>query len=94
MAEDVGSPLVEVPGLGNVSVIAEDVCLGNKEAGIDVLGLVAIIIFYLAVLAVNTSHTKLHHPEECENIHFFFYNFRLEFGQVGEQGEWNKIKNR
>jgi len=53
MAEDVGSPLVEVPGLGNVSVIAEDVCLGNKEAGIDVLGLVAIIIFYLAVLAVG-----------------------------------------
>ena len=56
MAEDVGSPLVEVPGLGNVSVIAEDVCLGNKEAGIDVLGLVAIIIFYLAVLVVMSSN--------------------------------------
>ena len=56
MAEDVGAPLSELAGMGNMSAIAEDVCLGNSDQGIDVLGLVAIIIFYLAVLAVNTSH--------------------------------------
>ena len=91
MAEDVGSPLSELSGLGNMSAVAQDICLGNREQGIDVLGLVAIIIFYLAVLAVTSLQTQL--LMTGENVHFSLF-FRLEFGRVGEHGEWNKIKNR
>ena len=91
MAEDVGSPLSELSGLGNMSAVAQDICLGNREQGIDVLGLVAIIIFYLAVLAVTSLQTQL--LMTGENVHFSLF-LRLEFGRVGEHGEWNKIKNR
>ena len=84
MAEDVGSPLVEVPGLGNVSVIAEDVCLGNKEAGIDVLGLVAIIIFYLAVLAVMASNRIIQRNVKIFNFTILGWNLgKLENQESG-----------
>ena len=71
MAEDVGSPLSELSGLGNMSAVAQDICLGTREQGIDVLGLVAIIIFYLAVLAVTSLQTQL--LMTGENVHFSLF---------------------
>ena len=52
MTEDIGSPL---SGLVEATTEAamDDTCFGGDKLGIDVIGLVAIIIFYVAVLAVG-----------------------------------------
>ena len=52
MAEDLGSPLSELVDVTTEAAM-EDSCFGGDKLGIDVIGLVAIIIFYVAVLAVK-----------------------------------------
>ena len=64
MAEDAGSPLSEASDvLNNLVDAAKEAitnngtgtCFGGGDRNLDVLGLVAIIVFYLAVLAVSVS---------------------------------------
>ena len=52
MSEDIGSPL---SGLveATTEAVMDDSCFGGDKNSIDVIGLVAIIIFYIAVLAVS-----------------------------------------
>ena len=55
MAEDVGEAMSELTTVKTLKVlnITEGQCFaGGEELGIDVLGLVSIIIFYIAVLGV------------------------------------------
>ena len=52
MAEDVGSPLSELVD-ATTDAAMDNSCFGGDKVGIDVIGLVAIIIFYIAVLMVR-----------------------------------------
>ena len=67
MAEDAGSPLSEASDvLNNLVDAAKEAitnngtgtCFGGGDRDLDVLGLVAIIVFYLAVLAVSVSSAE------------------------------------
>ena len=57
MADDVVAPLATATAAVTEAAkqfnLTEGKCYGGEELGIDVLGLVAIIVFYLAVLGVR-----------------------------------------
>ena len=57
MADDVPAPLATATAAVTEAAkqfnLTEGKCYGGEELGIDVLGLVAIIVFYLAVLGVR-----------------------------------------
>ena len=58
--------------------------------GPDYVGLVAIIVFYLAVLGVRLDIKKMMREHHIMTILLF----RLEYGPAGKREKRNRIKNR
>ena len=75
MADDVVAPLATATAAVTEAAkqfnLTEGKCYGGEELGIDVLGLVAIIVFYLAVLGVRKF--KSHHSTVAISQHLLLY---------------------
>ena len=53
MSTEVAPPLAELAKMTEAKNMTEECFGGSSDQGVDVVGLVAIIIFYVAVLAVG-----------------------------------------
>ena len=90
MAE-IHSPLEVVADLSAVSAnMTSEQCSGSSDLGVNVGGLIAIIVFYVAVLLVSCYHYETYsYVNEQNNA-----KLRLESGQAGRQEIRKRTQSR